>query len=63
MQVEDVDADGLPKGNNKSKFDLDGGQGQVSLLIRLSHRVCSLPCISAYLYAALLLCCNASQCK
>ena len=38
-QVEDVDVDGLPKASNKSKYDLDGGGGQVSLLIRLSHKV------------------------
>ena len=31
--------DGLPKSANKSKYDLDGGGGQVSLLIRLSHKV------------------------
>ena len=31
--------DGLPKASNKSKYDLDGGGGQVSLLIRLSHKV------------------------
>lgn len=37
--MEDVDVDGLPKGNAKSKYDLDGGAGQVSLLIRLSHKV------------------------
>ena len=40
--MEDVDVDGLPKSSNKSKYDLDGGGGQVSLLIRLSHKVRSL---------------------
>ena len=43
-QVEDVDVDGMPKNANKSKYDLDGGGGQVSLLIRLSHKVCLKHC-------------------
>ena len=41
LQVEDVDVDGLPKSSAKSKYDLDGGAGQVSLLIRISHKVCT----------------------
>ncbi|KAK9789380.1 hypothetical protein WJX73_005043 [Symbiochloris irregularis] len=44
-RVEDVDVDGLPKGNAKSKYDLDGGAGQVSLLIRLSHKNPSKPLV------------------
>jgi hypothetical protein len=38
-KAEDVDVDGLPKSASKSKYDLDGGGGQVSLLIRISHKV------------------------
>ncbi len=38
-QAEDVDVDGLPKSASRSKYDLDGGGGQVSLLIRVSHKV------------------------
>lgn len=42
-KAEDVDVDGLPRNAAKSKYDLDGGGGQVSLLIRISHKVrCSL---------------------
>ena len=39
-KAEDVDIDGLPRNASKSKYDLDGGGGQVSLLIRISHKVC-----------------------
>ena len=39
-KVEDVDANGLPKTAARSKYDLDGGGGTVSLLIKLSHKVC-----------------------
>ncbi len=39
QQAEDVDVDGLPKSASRSKYDLDGGGGQVSLLIRVSHKV------------------------
>ena len=39
-KAEDVDIDGLPRNAAKSKYDLDGGGGQVSLLIRISHKVC-----------------------
>ncbi len=45
-QAEDVDVDGLPKSASRSKYDLDGGGGQVSLLIRVSHKV-SCPAIAA----------------
>ena len=45
-KAEDVDIDGLPRNATKSKYDLDGGGGQVSLLIRISHKVC---CSSASL--------------
>ena len=38
-KAEDVDVDGLPRNAAKSKYDLDGGGGQVSLLIRISHKV------------------------
>ena len=31
--------DGLPRTAARSKYDLDGGAGAVSLLIRLSHKV------------------------
>ena len=37
-KAEDVDVDGLPRNAAKSKYDLDGGGGQVSLLIRISHK-------------------------
>ncbi len=37
-KAEDVDVDGLPKSATRSKYDLDGGGGQVSLLIRVSHK-------------------------
>ena len=38
-RVEDVDANGMPKTNNaRSKYDLDGGGGTVSLLIKVSHK-------------------------
>lgn len=37
-KAEDVDVDGLPKSATRSKYDLDGGGGQVSLLIRISHK-------------------------
>lgn len=46
VQAEDVDVDGLPKSASRSKYDLDGGGGQVSLLIRVSHKVRFFP--SAY---------------
>ena len=38
-KAEDVDVEGLPRNAAKSKYDLDGGGGQVSLLIRISHKV------------------------
>ena len=31
--------DGLPRTAARSKYDLDGGAGAVSLLIRISHKV------------------------
>ena len=34
-----VQIDGLPRTAARSKYDLDGGAGAVSLLIRLSHKV------------------------
>ena len=37
-KAEDVDVDGLPKSASRSKYDLDGGGGSVSLLIRVSHK-------------------------
>ena len=37
-KAEDVDVDGLPKSASRSKYDLDGGGGSVSLLIRISHK-------------------------
>lgn len=46
-KVEDVDANGLPKTASRSKYDLDGGGGTVSLLIRVSHKVrAKLTCVS-----------------
>ena len=53
MQVEDVDVDGLPKSAARSKFDLDGGGGAVSLLIRISHKVrhtAGWPCCYHYVW-------------
>ncbi|KAK9915279.1 hypothetical protein WJX75_007044 [Coccomyxa subellipsoidea] len=44
-KAEDVDVDGLPKSASRSKYDLDGGGGQVSLLIRVSHKDPSKPCV------------------
>lgn len=38
-RVEDVDANGMPKTSGRSKYDLDGGGGTVSLLIKVSHKV------------------------
>ena len=38
-RIEDVDANGLPKTSSRSKYDLDGGGGTVSLLIKVSHKV------------------------
>lgn len=38
-KIEDVDANGLPKTSSRSKYDLDGGGGTVSLLIKVSHKV------------------------
>ena len=40
-RIEDVDANGLPKTSSRSKYDLDGGGGTVSLLIKVSHKVTS----------------------
>ena len=43
-RIEDVDANGMPKtSNTRSKYDLDGGGGTVSLLIKVSHKVRLLP--------------------
>lgn len=38
-KIEDVDVNGLPKTASRSKYDLDGGGGTVSLLIKVSHKV------------------------
>jgi hypothetical protein len=43
-KAEDVDVDGLPKSASRSKYDLDGGGGSVSLLIRISHKARCCPC-------------------
>ncbi|KAK9815384.1 hypothetical protein WJX72_002710 [[Myrmecia] bisecta] len=38
-KVEDLDVDGMPKSSaSKSRYDLDGGAGTVSLLIRVSNK-------------------------
>lgn len=43
-RVEDVDVNGMPKtGASRSKYDLDGGGGAVSLLIKVSHKVIASP--------------------
>lgn len=38
-RIEDVDINGQPKTSSRSKYDLDGGGGTVSLLIKVSHKV------------------------
>ena len=38
-RIEDVDINGMPKSSSRSKYDLDGGGGSVSLLIKVSHKV------------------------
>ncbi len=38
-KVEDLDVDGMPKSSaSKSRYDLDGGAGTVSLLIRVANK-------------------------
>ncbi|KAK9826828.1 hypothetical protein WJX81_004888 [Elliptochloris bilobata] len=44
-KAEDVEVDGLPRTAARSKYDLDGGAGAVSLLIRISHKDPSRPCV------------------
>ena len=58
-----VQIDGLPRTAARSKYDLDGGAGAVSLLIRISHKVSPCckwaaravvgDCVSAYLIRTL----------
>jgi hypothetical protein len=38
-RIQDVDVNGMPKASSRSKYDLDGGGGTVSLLIKVSHKV------------------------